>query len=220
MYKKHIGRVFRRSPEFYALRLGSGDALGGIVIDSAKLEWDFEKFTALKGYKKFGKPAYALKLKNDTLENFGCCMAPLSAFLNVIGLETLGLRMERICANAKALAGALNRFLSVNYPLLNENKNLTSSQLGGMGGGILTFRANSKERAYKLINTLKYAVKATSIGDTRMLIIHPASTIYRDNTQEQCEAAGVFEDTIRVSAGIEDAEDLIEDFTDALKKIF
>ncbi|MBR2209604.1 MAG: O-acetylhomoserine aminocarboxypropyltransferase/cysteine synthase [Synergistaceae bacterium] len=201
---------------------GSGDALGGVVIDGAKFEFDFEKFIALENYKKFGKLAYTIKLKNETLENIGCCMAPLSAFLNVIGLETLGLRMERICENAKALAEALNEFsyLNVNYPLLNDNKKLASSQLGGMGGGILTFRANSKERAYKLINALKYAVKATSIGDTRTLIIHPASTIHRDNTQEQCEAAGVFDDTIRVSVGIEDSKDLIEDFTDALKKIF
>ena len=84
-----------------------------------------------------------------------------------------------------------------------------------MGGGILTLRAGSKERAYKVLNALKYTCNATNIGDTRTLVIHPASTIYVHNTTEQKEAAGVFDDTIRVSVGIEDVEDLIEDFTAA-----
>ena len=88
-----------------------------------------------------------------------------------------------------------------------------------MCGGILTFRTGSEENAYKIINSLKYAVKATSIGDTRTLIIHPASTIFRNKTQEQRETAGVFDDTIRVSVGIEDIKDMIDDFTNVLNEI-
>ena len=200
---------------------GSGDALGGVVIGGAGFEWDFDKFTALGNYRKFGLSAYMMKLKDETLENFGCCMSPVTAFLNVIGLETLGLRMERICANALALAEALSELpgLQVNYPLLNESRSLALAQLKGHGGGILTFRAGSKVKAYECINALKYAAKATSLGDTRTLVIHPASTIYRNNTPEQCEAAGVFDDTVRVSVGIEDTSDLVKDFTRAINTV-
>lgn len=201
---------------------GSGDALGGVVIGGAGFEWDFDKFTALGNYRKFGLSAYMMKLRDETLENFGCCMSPVTAFLNVIGLETLGLRMERICANALALAEALSELpgLQVNYPLLNESSSLALAQLNGHGGGILTFRAGSKVKAYECINALKYAAKATSLGDTRTLVIHPASTIYRNNPPEQREAAGVFDDTVRVSVGIEDTSDLIEDFTRAVNTVF
>lgn len=200
---------------------GSGDAIGGVIIDGANFKWDFDKFRGLNGYKKFGKAAYTVRLRTDILENTGGCMSPMNAFLNIIGLETLGLRMKCICNNAKILAEALNEIpeLKVNYPILENNKykNLASEQLNGMGGGILTFRAGSKDKAYKIINNLKYAVRATSIGDTRTLVIHPESTLYIRNTKEQRETAGVFEDTVRVSVGIEDADDLIHDFINAIK---
>lgn len=200
---------------------GSGDALGGVVIGGAGFEWDFEKFAVLRKYRKFGSSAYMMKLRDETLENFGCCMSPATAFLNVIGLETLGLRMERICTNALALAEALSELpgLQVNYPLMNGSRRLALTQLDGLGGGILTFRAGSKVKAYECINALKYAVKATSIGDTRTLVIHPASTIYRNNSSSQCESAGVFDDTVRISAGIEDTSDLVEDFTRAINTV-
>ena len=200
---------------------GSGDALGGVVIGGAGFEWDFDKFTALGNYRKFGSSAYMMKLRDETLENFGCCMSPATAFLNVIGLETLGLRMERICTNALALAEALSELpsLQVNYPLMSGSRRLALTQLNGLGGGILTFRAGSKVKAYECINALKYVAKATSLGDTRTLVIHPASTIYRNNFPEQCEAAGVFDDTVRVSVGIEDTSDLIEDFTRAINTV-
>ena len=85
-------------------------------------------------------------------------------------------------------------------------------------GGILNFRAGSKEKAFRIINSLKYALIASNIGDLRTLVIHPASTLYIHTSKEEMEAAGVFDDTIRVSVGIEDAKDLIADFTDAIKK--
>ena len=147
----------------------------------------------------------------------------MNAYLNVVGLETLGLRMERICSNAHALAAALSGLdgVAVNYPTLPDAQayDLAQRQFGGKGGGILTLRAGSKERAYALINHLKYARIATNIGDVRTLVIHPASTIYLHSTPEAMHAAGVFEDTIRVSVGIEAAADLIADFTDAIKSL-
>jgi O-acetylhomoserine (thiol)-lyase len=91
------------------------------------------------------------------------------------------------------------------------------TQLNGKAGGILTLRVGSKERAYKLMNALQYACKATNIGDARTLVIHPASTIYTHSSEEQQQNAGVYPDTIRVSVGIEDTQDLIQDFTDAVQ---
>ena len=150
----------------------------------------------------------------------GGCLAPMNAYLNIIGMETLGLRMEKICSNALELSRALEKMkgISVNYPLLESNPyhELAEKELGGKGGAILTIRAGSKERAYALINHLKYVKIATNIGDVRTLVIHPASTIYLHSTQKAKEAAGVYEDSIRVSVGIEDVEDLIEDFSEAV----
>ena len=131
--------------------------------------------------------------------------------------------MQRICDNALALAKALEGIdgISVNYPGLEKSPYypLVKSQLGGRGGGIVTLRAGSKERAYRLMNSLKYALKATNIGDTKTLVIHPASTIYLHSTEKQKHNAGVYDDTIRVSVGIEDEADLIEDFLDAIKRL-
>lgn len=201
---------------------GSGNAIGGVIIDAAKFKWNFDKFVGLNGYRKFGPYAYTIRLRTDIWENMGGCMAPSSSFLNIIGLETLGLRMERICSNADQIAKALNEIdgIRVNYPTLpgNPAHELVETELGGKGGGILTFRAGSKERAYRILNNLRYAIRATSLGDVRTLVIHPASTLYIRSTDAQKEAAGVYEDTIRVSVGIEDAEDLIEDFRQAIEK--
>ena len=108
--------------------------------------------------------------------------------------------------------------VSVNYPALASNPyhELTEKQLKGMGGAIITIRAGSKEKAFCLVNSLKYASIATNIGDVRTLVIHPASTIYTHNTVEQQVNAGVYDDTIRISVGIEDIEDLIADFKQAI----
>ncbi len=200
---------------------GGGNSVSGAIIDGAKFKWDFDKFTALSGYRKFGILAYTIRLRTDIWENMGSCLAPMNAYLNIIGLETLGLRMERICYNAETLARALDEIpgISVNYPTLpgNPYRELAERELGGLGGGILTFRAGSRERAYQVLNSLQYVTRATSIGDFRSLAIHPASTLYIRSTPEMREAAGVFDDTIRVSVGIEDVEDLIDDFRQALK---
>ena len=199
---------------------GSGNSIGGVIIDSARFPWDFDKYRALDGYRSFGKMAYTIRLRTDIWENMGGCMAPMTAFMNVIGLETLGLRMERICNNAAELARALAELpgIRVNHPTLPDSPGhrLAESQLGGRGGGILTFRAGSKERAYAVIDHLRYAIRATSLGDTRTLVIHPASTLYIRSTEEQRKVAGVYDDLIRVSVGIEDVADLIGDFREAI----
>ena len=202
---------------------GGGNAISGIIIDSGKFEWDTEKFKGMKEYKKYGKLSYLAKLRNGIWRNFGCCLAPFNAFLNSVGLETLGLRMECLCSNALKLAQFFEtcKDIEVNYPALESSEYyaLTQKLLKGKGGAILTIRAGSKEKAFELINNLKFATNATNIGDTRTLVIHPSSTIYAHSTEQQKENAGVFDDTIRISVGIEDIADLIEDFGNAISKI-
>ena len=202
---------------------GGGNSISGVIIDSGNFKWDFAKHQKLAKYKKFGQFAYLFSLRNGIWRNFGGCLAPMNAFMNSVGLETLGLRMERCCENALALAEFFEstESISVNYPALPESKSyrLCQNLLGGKGGAILTIRAGSKERAFRLINALKLAAIATNIGDVRTLIIHPASTIYAHSTAEQKISAGVFEDTIRISVGIEDKDDLIEDFAQAISTL-
>ena len=200
---------------------GGGNSIGGVIVDGGKFKWDIEKYKALSEFKKYGKAAFIVRIRTDIWENLGGCMAPLNAFLSFIGVETLGLRMERICANADKLAHALSEFpeLSVDYLTLPDHPyhEYVEKELNGYGGGILNFRTGSKERAFKIINSLKYALIASNIGDIRTLVIHPASTLYIRSDKEEMEAAGVFEDTVRVSVGIEDPEDLINDFTEAVR---
>ncbi|MBQ8787126.1 MAG: O-acetylhomoserine aminocarboxypropyltransferase/cysteine synthase, partial [Oscillospiraceae bacterium] len=202
---------------------GSGDAISGVIIDSGSFKWDTERYSGFSEYKKYGKFAYLAKLRNGIWRNTGCCLAPMNAYLNSIGLETLGLRMERLCSNALKLAEFLKNVpdMEVNYPALADNPyyELVKEQFGGKGGAILTLRAGSKEKAFKLINNLKYACIATNIGDVRTLVIHAASTIYTHSAEQQRLSAGVYDDTIRISVGIEDIDDLIEDFRQAIEKI-
>jgi len=199
---------------------GGGNSIGGVIVDGGKFRWNTGKFETLSEFKKYGNGAFLVRLRTDIWENLGGCMAPLNAFLCYLGVETLGLRMERICKNADRLAKALDELpgVDVNYLTLPKHPfhRYVDEELNGYGGGILTFRVGSKERAFQIIDHLKYAVIASNIGDVRTLVIHPASTLYLHSGKEETLAAGVYDDTIRVSVGIEDAEDLIHDFTEAI----
>ena len=198
---------------------GSGNAISGVVVDGGTFSWDSVRFPALRGFEHAGRLAFLLRLRTDIHENLGGCLSPMNAYLGILGLETLGLRMERICENAARLARALQKAgINVNYPALDGNpeKSLCLDQFRGLGGGILTFRAGSAERARAVINRLRCACIASNIGDVRTLVLLPSTTIFSKNTDRQRADAGVFEDTVRVSVGIEDAEDLIQDFLTAL----
>jgi O-acetylhomoserine (thiol)-lyase len=203
---------------------GSGNSIGGIIVDGGKFQWDMEMFSSLKPYKQFGPFIYLAKLRKTIFKDFGACMAPLNAYLSSLGLETLALRMDRLCSNALLLAQSLNsnaKVVRVNYPGLPENEfsSLADRQFGGKSGAILTIRVGSKDKAFKLINSLKYAVNLSNIGDVRTLVIHPASTIYAGYSEEEMEKMGVYNDLIRISTGIEDIEDIVEDFEQALRLI-
>jgi O-acetylhomoserine (thiol)-lyase len=151
-------------------------------------------------------------------------MAPFNAYLSSLGLETMALRLDRLCSNALKLAMTLKnhpKVTGVNYPGLEscQDYGVAIKQFKDKFGAILTIRVGSKENAFKLINSLKYAYNLSNIGDVRTLVIHPASTIYATNTVEEMEKMGVYDDLIRISVGIEDFEDIEEDFEQALEKV-
>lgn len=203
---------------------GSGSSIGGIIVDKGKLPWSADKFPKLHEYRKtYSFLAYLAKLRKGLHRDIGACMAPFNAYLNSIGLETLGLRMERMCSNALELAEFLSRHPAVswvNYPGLQENPyyKIATEQFEGKYGIMLTFGVGSKERAFKVINNLKYAYNVANIGDIRTLVIHPASTIYSAFSPEERALMGVREDMVRVSVGAEDIKDLKEDFDQALNR--
>lgn len=203
---------------------GSGNSISGIITYSGKFKWDYSRYPGLNQYKKYGPFQYIAKLRNGLFRNTGACLAPFNAYLNLIGLETMGIRMERLCSNTLTLAKYLEKnpnIPSVNYPGLEASPwhDTAKKQFNGYYGAILTFRAGSKEKAYQIMNKMKYALIAPNIGDTKLLLIHPASTIYLNSTEEGKLHAGVYEDLVRVSVGLEDIEDIIEDFDQAISSI-
>lgn len=199
----------------------NGSAISGVIIDSGNFKWNNGKFDVMGNYLKFGKGAFTARLRNSVWRDIGACCAPMNAYLNINGIETLGLRMERICNNAQTLAEhfrTLRYVKEVNYPGLKDNPyySLISKQFNnGYAGGILTIRVESKEKAFAIINNLKYALNVSNIGDTKTLVVHPASTIFAHSSEEEKAAAGVYDDLIRISVGIEDIEDIIADFENA-----
>lgn len=203
---------------------GSSNSISGILTYSGKFKFDPEKYPTLADYTKFGPMAYIARMRNSLFRDTGACLAPMNAYMNQLGLETLGLRMERHCANALALATWIEENypdVIVNYPGLKSSpwNEIANKQFTKGYGGILTLRVGSKEKAFSFINALQIPLIVSNIGDTKTLVIHPSSTIALHSTKEEQEAAGVFEDLIRVSVGIEDVEDLIEDFKQALDQI-
>lgn len=200
---------------------GNSSAISGILTDSGHFKWTREKYPILGEYLKYGPMAYISRMRATVFRNFGACLSPQNAFLNLMGLETLGLRMERQCENALGLASWIQEHypeLSVNFPGLESSPwhEIAKNQLKNGYGAIFTMRAGTKERSFTLIDHLKIALKVSNIGDTKTLVIHPASTISLHSTQKQKEEAGVYEDLIRVSVGIEVLEDLIGDFEQAI----
>lgn len=200
----------------------NSSAISGVITDGGKFKWDAEKYPGMKAFKKFGPFAYTAKLRNGLFRNTGACLSPQNAFYNSIGMETLGIRMERICSNAKKLAEFFSseyKDITVNYPGLKSSRwhDIATAQFGGNAGGIITIRTGSKAKAFAIINALKLPLIVSNVGDTKTLVIHPESTLNVHSTDEEKKTAGVFDDLIRISVGIEDIEDLIEDFRQAIK---
>lgn len=197
---------------------GNGNSIGGIVVSGGKFRWDAARFPKLREY-PFGSMSYLVRLRLRMVTDYGGCMAPFNAYLTGIGLDTLALRLDRITANALSLATFFAaRGERVNYPGLPEHPShaLAARQFGGRYGAMLTLRLGTRKRAFRFIDALHYALNVSNIGDARTLVIHPASTIFLHASEEEKANAGVTDDLVRINVGLEDIEDLQEDFAQAL----
>ena len=205
---------------------GHGTAIGGALIDTGNYNWAKGRFEDIRQLSEWtGQMAFMAHLRNLIYRDLGGCPAPMNSFLMLQGLETLGGRMAKHCVNAKSLAGYLQdhpRVNWVNYPALadSEFRGRVEKLFGGRGGGLLTFGLGDKERAFRFIDSIRLAKNMANLGDAKTLVIHPASTIFHEFSAEQNTRMGVTEDMVRVSVGIEDIEDIRNDFEQALEKAF
>jgi O-acetylhomoserine (thiol)-lyase len=212
---------------------GHGNAMGGVVVDSGKFDWaQNDKFGGLtkpepayhglRFYETFGDLGFTVWGHAIGLRDLGATMAPMNAFLTITGIETLHLRMERHCANAQKVAEFLESHPAVSwvsYAGLPSSKyhSLAKKYLPKGAGSVFTFGVKGGYAAgVKLVETVDLFSHLANVGDTRSLIIHPASTTHRQLTEEQQIAAGAGPDVIRLSVGIETADDLIADLDRAL----
>jgi O-acetylhomoserine (thiol)-lyase len=204
---------------------GTANSIGGAIIDSGSFDWNSDKFPHFEPfYRKYRNFAFTARTRKLIHKDFGACAAPLNSFLLGEGLETLSLRMERHCSNAMRLANFLNnhpKVAWVNYPGLPDSPffEVANRQFKGRFGGVLTFGLSDKAGAFRAINGLKLAKNLANIGDTKTLVIHPASTICADYSAEVKALMGVSEEQVRVSVGIEDIEDILEDFAASLENV-
>ena len=219
---------------------GTGTSMGGAIVDSGKFDWAVKgqdgggKFPSLAGpepayhglnfFETFGDMAYTFHSHAVGLRDLGPSQAPFNAWLTMLGIETLGLRMERHCANALQVAGYLEKHPAVawvNYAGLPSNKYhaLAKKYLPKGAGSVFTFGVKGGyEVGVKVVDSVDLFSHLANIGDAKSLIIHPASTTHRQLTEEQRVAAGAGPDVIRLSIGIETAEDIIADLEQALAR--
>jgi O-acetylhomoserine (thiol)-lyase len=214
---------------------GQGNSLGGAIIDAGTFNWangKFPEFTepsagyhGLVYHEALGAAAFTFKLILEGLRDFGAAISPTNAFNIIQGLETLSVRIKQHSENALALAKWLEQqeeVAWVNYPGLESSKykKLADKYLPKGQSGIVTFGAKGGFEAAKTVsNETKLFSLLANIGDTKSLIIHPASTTHQQLNDEQQASAGVSQDLIRLSVGIEDLEDLKADLKEAFSKI-
>jgi O-acetylhomoserine (thiol)-lyase len=173
--------------------------------------------------KPLGNLAYIVHIRTHWLRDTGACMSPFAAFLFLLGLETLQVRIERHVSNALDLARWLEKHpavLWVNYPGLESHKQYLMARryLANGAGAILGFGIRGgREAGIRFINSVKLASHLANIGDAKTLVIHPASTTHSQLTEKEQQETGVTQEYIRVSVGIEDIEDIREDFAQALQ---
>ena len=221
---------------------GHGTSIGGIVVDGGNFNWGNGKFPGFtepdmsyhglphwEAFKAFAPAgganiAFIMKMRLQVLRDVGSCLSPFNAFLLIQGLETLHLRMERHCANAMKVAQYLEAHPKVkwtNYPGLKSSKyhDLANKYLTNGYGALVGFGLKSGlEGGRKFIDSLILHSHVANIGDARSLAIHPASTTHSQLSAAERDSAGVTDDYVRLSVGIEDIEDIIADLEQALAK--
>lgn len=214
---------------------GHAVAVGGLIVDSGNFDWEkngYESISApdpnyhgLSYTETFGKAAYAVKAKVVYIRDFGTPASPMNAFLTNLGIETLALRMDRHSENALKVAKYLNTHEKVewiHYPGLEDDayhelakKYLPKGQSGVISVGI----KGGLEKTKQWINNLKLATLVVHVGDVRTHVLHPASMTHRQLSKEALERAGIKDNTVRLSIGIENVEDIIADLDQAFKNI-
>ncbi|MBU3673102.1 MAG: aminotransferase class I/II-fold pyridoxal phosphate-dependent enzyme [Sinobacteraceae bacterium] len=214
---------------------GHGNSIGGVLVDSGKFPWAEHKarfrrlnepdvsYHGVVYTEALGQAAYIGRARVVPLRNMGAAISPFNSFLILQGVETLAVRMDRICDNALSIA----RFLAqhpavawVNYAGLPDHPDhaLVQRYMGGRASGILTFGVKGGRAAgEKFLDALKLVIRLVNIGDARSLATHPASTTHRQLSADELAKAGVSEDMVRLSIGIEHIDDLKEDLDQALR---
>ncbi len=220
---------------------GHGNSLGGLIVDSGKFNWGNGKYPefsepdpsyhgliywdVFKDFADLGNVAFIFKIRLSLLRDMGAAISPFNSFLLLQGFETLPLRVRKHSENALAVAKFLKnhpKVAWVNYPGLPDNPayELATKYLQGGYGALLGFGVKGGiEEGKKVINALKLFSHVANIGDSKSLVIHPASTTHQQLSPEQQLTTGVTPDYIRLSIGIEDVEDIIEDLDQALAQI-
>lgn len=214
---------------------GHGTSIGGVIVDSGKFDWagsgrfpgltePDESYHGLNYAEALGPVAYITKARVQLLRDTGAAVSPFNSFLFIQGLETLSLRVEKHVANTKKVVDFLSNHplvAWVNYPSLKDNKyyNLAQKYLPKGAGSIFTFGIKGGiEAGKKFIDSLEIFSLLANVADAKSLVIHPASTTHAQLSEEALIAAGVTPDMVRLSIGIEDADDLIYDLEQALNK--
>ncbi|HEU4619365.1 MAG TPA: O-acetylhomoserine aminocarboxypropyltransferase/cysteine synthase family protein, partial [Gammaproteobacteria bacterium] len=214
---------------------GHGTSIGGVVVDSGEFDWSNGRFPVvaepspayhgLAFHETFGVYGYLMKLRAETLRDLGGCLSPFNAFLFLQGLETLSLRMERHVENAAAIARwlAAHELVShVAYAGLETSRyaELARKYLPRGAGAIFSFDIEGgRDAGQEFIRGLSLWSHLANVGDAKSLVIHPASTTHRQLDEDELEAAGVHPGTIRLSVGIEDADDLIWDLEQGFARV-
>lgn len=215
---------------------GTANSVGGVVVDSGNFDWTkhSDKFPGLttpdETYhgtvytESFGKAAYIVKMTTNLMRDLGSIPSPQNAFYLGIGLETLHLRMERHFQNALALAKHLENHPKVSWVsfsgLENDSQHeLAEKYLPNGSCGVIAFGVKGgREAAIKFMDSLKLAAIVTHVADSRTCVLHPASTTHRQMNDEELAAAGISQDLVRMSVGIEDIDDIIADVDQALEQ--
>ncbi len=213
---------------------GHGIAIGGAVIDSGKFNWrESKKFPNLTkpydGYnglifeQEFGPHALTMRMRSEGMKDFGACLSPTNAFYILQGLETLPIRMNKHIENTREVVSFLTECEEIewiNYPSLKSHKdyNLSKKILPKGAGAIFSFGIRGgKTAGKKLIENVHLASHLANVGDAKTLIIHPASTTHQQMSKKSLEKAGIKENLIRISVGLEDSSDIIEDLKYAIR---
>jgi O-acetylhomoserine (thiol)-lyase len=201
---------------------GGATSMGGVIVDLGNFDWS--QIPALADYDRFREAAFIARLRKEVYRETGSCLSPHNAYLQTLGMETLGLRMERICGNANSMAEFLSTHhavKSVRYPGLPSSPfhDLARRQFNGLFGGILSLNLLGKAACFRFLNKLSLVSRASNLGDNKTLALHPASTIFAGFTEGEMKALGIDDTLIRISFGIEDIDDLREDIGQALEGV-